>query len=448
MTPNIEVRTGVPLFVLTALICFLCSAASAQWKEKVLYSFQGGADSGSVPVGGLVFDKQGNLYGATSNGGEVYQLVPPAKNGSAWTENVLYVFQGNTKGDGAGPSGGLVFDSAGNLYGVTGSGGTGDCVLLGILLGCGTVYELSPPTQLGDPWTEKVLYSFQGGNDGYVPGGSLVFDKDGNLYGATLFGGGEGTTCDSFYGGNCGTVFELSAPQQEGGQWSETVLHSFAGGSDGAVPNGGLVLDAQGRIYGTTTYGGYEGGNCSEGDVGIGCGSVFRLAPTEKGAWWETLLYVFKDGGDGASPNGNLLLDPEKGLYGTAGGGTEQNGVVFRLSDTDGQWNETVLYTFTGGDDGSNSGAGLAFSGSGYVYGTALGGKTNLGLVFDLKPQKSDTSWSFSVLYNFTGTPNANHPTAAPLLIGPSHSLYGTTQWGGTGEACQSGCGTVFELWP
>jgi hypothetical protein len=126
------------------VILSLASAASAEWKEKVLYSFQGGSNDGSVPVGGIVFDKQGNLYGATSDGGMVYQLAPPAKPGGTWTETVLYVFQGNTSGDGATPEGGLVIDSAGNLYGTTAYGGTGNCVLLGNSVGCA-----EPPVSAG-----------------------------------------------------------------------------------------------------------------------------------------------------------------------------------------------------------------------------------------------------------------------------------------------------------
>jgi hypothetical protein len=121
--------------------------ASASWKERVLYSYQRGAN-GSVPAGGVVFGKAGNLYGVTFDG-VVFQLTPPVQKGRAWTENTLYVFQGVSKRDGSTPSGGLVIDSAGNLYGVTAYGGTGNCVLLGSVVSCGTVYEISPPKQKG-----------------------------------------------------------------------------------------------------------------------------------------------------------------------------------------------------------------------------------------------------------------------------------------------------------
>jgi|HubBroStandDraft_6_1064221.scaffolds.fasta_scaffold119556_2 hypothetical protein len=145
--------------ILLALVIFATNLSSAEWNEKVLYSFQGIPD-GSLPVGGIVFDKQGNLYGATQDDGSascrsanecgtVFQLAPPAKQGDTWTETVLYVFKGNASNDGATPFSGLVIDNLGNIYGTTGYGGTGDCILLGSKLGCGTVYELSPPAQQG-----------------------------------------------------------------------------------------------------------------------------------------------------------------------------------------------------------------------------------------------------------------------------------------------------------
>jgi len=252
-------RFALRLFGLLMVILASVSLASAEWRQKVLYSFRGGPHNGSVPAGGVVFDKQGNLYGVTSDGGGVYQLAPPAQKGGAWTETVLYVFKGNTKGDGATPKGGLVIDSAGNLYGTTAYGGTGNCVLLGNLVGCGTVYELSPPTQKGGDWTEYVLFSFPTAKQDYFPWGDLVSDGVGNLYGATMFGGGFGTTCNGFYQ-YCGAVFELSPPKNKSGKWTEKVLHGFKGGTDGANPNGGLVLDGQGAIYGTTYSGGTQ--NC------------------------------------------------------------------------------------------------------------------------------------------------------------------------------------------
>src|SRR5580658_5932162 len=150
-----ECSRAASRLLLVVLILALASTASAEWKEKVLYSFQGGAD-GAYPAGGVVFDKKGNLYGATQQGGgtncspmaacgTVYQLAPPAKQGDLWNETLLHVFQGKQHNDGEFPSGGVIADASGNIYGTASYGGTGDCVLLGIKGGCGTVFELSPP---------------------------------------------------------------------------------------------------------------------------------------------------------------------------------------------------------------------------------------------------------------------------------------------------------------
>jgi hypothetical protein len=299
-----------PVLMLVVFLVCLSSIASAEWKEKVLYSFQGGTSDGEYPAGGVVFDKAGNLYGATTDGGgecppaqcgTVFQLAPPAKKGDPWTETVLYIFKGNGSGDGNTPAGSVIIDSAGNLYGTTGYGGTGNCVLLGTKVGCGTVYELSPPTQKGGAWTETVLYSFPTAKQGYLPNGDLVFDSVGNLYGATMFGGGYGTACDPFYQ-YCGAVFELSPPQKQGGAWTEKVLHGFMGGTDGSNPNGGLVFDSKGAIYGTTYRGGYD---CPH-NSGQGCGTAFKLTPPiRKGSkWTETVLTVFTE----KFPTGGTLL--------------------------------------------------------------------------------------------------------------------------------------------
>jgi hypothetical protein len=435
------------LFAWAILVITLASTASADWKERLLYSFQGGGDAGSVPVGGVVFDKQGNLYGVTSDGGGVYQLAPPAKKAGAWTETVLYVFQGNTKGDGATPEGGLVIDSAGNLYGTTAYGGTGNCVLLGTLVGCGTVYELSPPRQKGGAWIETILYSFPTAKQGYYPWGSLVFGSAGKLYGATQFGGGHGTTCDIFYQ-YCGAVFELSPPTKQGGKWKEKVLHGFKSGKDGANPNGGLVLDSKGAIYGTTFGGGDESGECGTG----GCGTVFELSPpTQKGgAWTEKVLHRFR-GQDGANPAAGVVFGKNGKLYGAASAGAVSgNGALFVLAaptDGVGLWKETVLFRFNDGNDGTSPRGALTFDPSGNLFGTALGGGTHFGVVFRLKTPKQGGSWSLTTLYNFVGPPDGSEPKAKLISDGLGN-FYGTTQYGGTGTSCQGGCGTVFEVSP
>jgi hypothetical protein len=448
--------------VLTVILA-IASAASAEWKEKVLYSFQGVPD-GAVPAGGVVFDKAGNLYGATTDGGSsscdgpgqcgtVYKLAPPASKGGAWTETVLYTFKGHAQNDGATPEGGLVIDEAGNLYGTTGYGGSGTCLLLGGPVGCGTVYELSPPAKRGDPWTETVLHSFQGGKDGYVASGDLVFDEAGNLYGATLFGGGKGTTCDSLYGGQCGTIFKVTPPKT-GGKWTEKVLHRFGGiamgkqDGDGAVPNGGLVLDIKGSIYGTTYIGGY---NCSH-NSNQGCGTIFELKPPTKsaGAWTEKLIHAFKAGSDGGEPNGNLIFDNSGALYGTAGGGPSGDaGIVFRfMKNKVGAWQEAVLYGFDW-KNGADPLAGLIFGSGGDLYGTTYTGSPVSGTVFRLRPPgKAGGPWSFTLLYGFNGSPDGAQP-AAGLVFDKAGHVYSTTLYGGTGQSCgYGGCGAVFKVSP
>jgi hypothetical protein len=447
------------VFVWLGIVLATVSTASAEWKEKVLYSFQGGTD-GATPAGGVVFDKQGNLYGVLQDYGPpscapmgnycgtVFQLTPPVQKGGSWTETLIYQFQGKGSNDASLPNGGLIRDAAGNLYGVTAYGGTGDCVLLGVKAGCGTVYELSPPTQKGGAWKETILYSFPTTKQGYFPNGDLVFDSAGNLYGATTFGGGKGTTCDGFYGGNCGAVFEVSPPKTKGGKWTEKVLHSFKGGTDGANPNGGLILDSKGAVYGTTAIGGNQ--ICQNGHgQPVGCGIVFQLHPPAKadGDWTENVLHRFTDGNDGAGPSSGLTFDSKGALYGTTGGGGSGfNGTVFRLTKTGGgHWAERILYSFSyeNPDDGSGPGGGLTLDDSGDVYGTAGGGGVyNGGVVYRLKPSGLGKTWSLTVLYAFQRTPDGSGPEAR-LIPDSTGNFYSTTSGGGT-----SGNGTVFEVLP
>jgi hypothetical protein len=437
------------LTTLLAVLLTLASFASAEWKEKVLYSFQGAPD-GSVPAGGVVFDQQGNLYGATTDGGAsncqslfdcgtVFQLAAPAKNGNPWVETVLYTFKGVPSKDGASPFGGLVIDSSGNLYGTTGYGGAGVCTELGTNVGCGTVYELSPPKQKGGAWTETVLYSFQGDRDGDLPAGGLVFDSAGNLYGATQFGGGRGS-CDAPFYQHCGTIFDLSPPKQKGGQWKEKVLYSFKGGKDGANPNGGLIFDSKGAIYGTTSVGGNE---ICKGDGYVGCGTVFKLMPPskkEKG-WTEEMVHRFQGGNQGTSlPDAGLVLDGKGDLYGTTFGGTGTYSAVFQLAPpTKGHpsWKETLIVDFkTCGGQFQCSPAGLMFDSVGNLY-------SSTNVIFRMKPpSRKGGNWRLTLLYKFEGQPDGRSPVG--LVFGGAGTIYGATQYGGTGQACQGGCGTIF----
>jgi hypothetical protein len=458
MTRKRYPRFATRLPLLCVLVLAFVPSASAEWKEKVLYSFQGGAD-GSTPAGGVVFDKKGNLYGATTDGGSnncpgiaecgtVFQLQPPAKQGDPWTENQLYIFKGKNSNDGETPAGGVIFDQAGNLYGTTAYGGSGGCVLVGTTVGCGTVFQMTPPQTKGDDWTETVLYSFQGGDDGYVPQGNLTFDSAGNLYGVTLYGGGYGS-CNAPYYQYCGTVFKLSPPKTKGGKWKEKVLYSFKSGTDGANPNGGLVLDSKGAIYGTTYAGGNQ--NC-KADASVGCGTAFALQPPLKkgNAWVEKMLHRFTDGNDGAQPGAGVIIDAKGVLYGGAEGGPKGGGIVFRLEYADnGRWKQTILYSFTVGFEGGYDPA-ISLDESGDFYGTTNVGpaESMAGSVFRVKPSTGEEgSWAINVLHGFTNRADGAFPDT-PLTFDKSRDLYGATQAGGTGQSCQGGCGTVFEISP
>jgi uncharacterized repeat protein (TIGR03803 family) len=443
----------------------LGSLAKASWKEKVLYSFQGGTD-GSTPAGGVVFDAAGNLYGATEQGGgsdckptgycgTVFQLKPPTNQGDPWTETLLHVFAGvtATEPDGADPAGGLVIDAAGNLYGTTAYGGSGNCVLVGIQGGCGTVFELEPPKTKGGAWAYKILYSLQGGKDGHFPWGDLVFDGAGNLYGATQFGGGYGS-CDSPFYQFCGTVFEMSPPKIKGGKWTEKVLHGFKGGTDGANPNGGLLLDSKGAVYGTTFSGG--GSNCKT-TYSVGCGTTFKLNPPSKngGAWSEKILRRFEGGTDGAAPNGGLASDAQVALYGSTSAGGNGDGTVFKLArgGNGGSWVETLLHRFRncGISDGCDPVGRVWFDSAGHLYGaTCCGSSTGGGTIFRLSPSKLGV-WAFSVLHSFTGKPDGFYP-AATLIFAHAGVFFGATQYGGSGQGDQNcgsdGCGVVFQMSP
>lgn len=300
------------------------------WTETVLYTFQGG-DDGAYPYGGLVFDAQGNLYGATET--SVFELSPPAVKDGAWTFTLLHDFVCCTS-DGWNSLAGLVRDPQGNLYGTTEWGGTytGDyCEYLG----CGTVFEVSPPAASGGTWTESVIYRFEGDPDGVNPFTALTLDKLGNLYGTTFSGGALGG----------GTAFQLTPPAEQGGAWTKTIIHNFTYGNpdDGAVPLGTLIFDQRGNLYGTTELGGEF---CKFDDANYGCGTVFELSPPGAGggAWVENLLYRFpRQGPWPRQPGAGLVLDQHGNLFGTTLYGGDENcpadgsggcGAIFKLGDS------------------------------------------------------------------------------------------------------------------
>jgi len=322
------------------------------WTQTVLYSFTGGSDGGG-PVSAVTFDASGNLYGTSVQGGDygdgaVYMLTPTS--GGTWTENVIHSFNGS---DGAHPTGGLTFDTNGNLFGTTWQGGA---------RGHGVVFILTPNTD--GTWTESVIHSFKGGKDGGTPDrGHLIFDSAGNLYGATA----------GWYGGaSAGTVFELT-PDSDG-TWTESVIHSFEGGKDGAVAEGTLIFDPTGSLYGTTYRGGAHG-----------YGTVFKLTPGTGGAWTKTVLHQFKGGKDGANPFGGVVFDTAGNLYGPTHGG---DGTVFKLvPNSKGEWTEQMLHRFKGGPDGLNPWGGVVLDAAGNVYGTTVnGGPDGEGVIYEITP--------------------------------------------------------------
>ena len=336
-------------------------------------------------------------------------------------EKVLYRFSGGT--DGAFPSSGLVMDAAGNLYGTTEWGGDlSQCDQTG----CGTVFKLTPGSN--GTWKEHVLYTFQGGADGYNPAGNLVFDASGNLYGTTSWGG-DLSQCN---GNGCGTVFELSP--RSNGAWNKTVLHDFQNSPDGADPEGNLIFDAAGNLYGATL-----------GDTIRDYGTVFELSSMPDGTWTETTLHTFQ-GFDGVGPSAVIFGDGGSLFATTASGGRSQYGTVFRLSRRHGgNWTETDLYDFLGGGNGGTPRAGVIRGSKGNLYGTAARGGNNFGIVFQIRPAVS--KWKEEMIYNFCSRNDCADGASplAGLAMDTNGILYGTTSAGGA-ECSPPGCGVVFKL--
>jgi len=386
-------------------------------KFETLYAFAGGSD-GAYPSARVLRDRDGNLFGTTAEGGDC------ARNGGCGTafelsadgtESVLHSFS-SRKGIGLS---GLIRDRKGNLYGTAAAGGTGDgCGSRG----CGVVFEVTPRGK------EKILYTFQGGNDGAAPSSGLLADAAGDFYGTTTIGGGNYCKLNGQkVKGGCGTVFKLAPDGME------TVLHPFQGREDGQQPNGDLILDEVGNLYGTSMYGG--GGSCFSG---AGCGTVFKIAPDGT----ETVIHAFT-GTDGVLPSSGVILDAAGNLYGTTeeGGGSCNCGVIFRIAP-DGA--ETVLYDFCSQancTDGADPTSGLILDYAGNLYGTTFEGGDSLqgcncGVVYRLAADGTET-----ILHAFDSTDGAL--PVAGLIMDKKGTLYGTTSAGGSNQR-----GTVFSIAP
>jgi uncharacterized repeat protein (TIGR03803 family) len=428
--------------------------------------------SGSTPRGPLVRDKAGNLYGVTSAGGQqsctvtyggcgtVFELSPAdfltANSPGGWSYKLLYAFK--SFADGATPLGGLTLDAAGNLYGATEFGGTSPCGYFNGGLGCGTLFELSPKAD--GTWKKTTIYNFTGGADGGSPTGAMVVDSQGNLYGSDNY---PGTS-------NCGVVFQLK-PGASG--WSFQTLYT----ASCATPHGapvddilyGLILDQAGNLYGNSDTNGYQtiaklspsgktwaktnlftfkntavlspnipllrddagnfyGASRGEGDttcVGVaanpGCGTVFEV--TSNGVF--SVLHVFEGSPDGNAPDGSLALNNGV-LYGTTDAGGDSTcetapqptgcGAAFALrKNTDGQWDEAVIYSFPAGD-GADAGSdsvsladGVISDAAGNLYEAVWGGSLE------------------NTILEISGLSGAGASPAAPVLSLPS-GVYSSPQ--------------------
>ena len=270
------------------------------WTQSIIYPFQGGSD-GYEPGSPVAFDSRGNFYGTTPVGGAygmgvIYRMSPNGTGG--WNFRVIHTFTGGVDG-GGGSAGKILINAAGNLFGVCTVGGVN---------GFGTVYRMS---LVQGKWTFRTLYAFKDKPDGALPYGSLVADKFGNLYGTTYYAGTN----------DVGTVYELTPTN---GSWTESVLYSFKGGTDGASPISALVADRAGNLYGTTS----EGGAAT-----CGCGVIFKMSHNSTGQWSESVLYRFPGKPNAAFAYNGMVSDSAGNFYGTTvHGGSTDDGVVYEFT--------------------------------------------------------------------------------------------------------------------
>jgi uncharacterized repeat protein (TIGR03803 family) len=392
---------GLLVFALELGVLVAVSPGAPAQTFKVMHSFSGGTD-GAGPLAGLTMDSAGNLYGTTSEGGDlghgtVFKLT------SKGQKTVLYSFAAGE--DGADPEAGLILIGT-NLYGTTFEGGTG---------GRGTVFEVTTAGK------ETVLYRFASAANGAHPEATLARDAAGNLYGTTLDGGKSGK----------GVVFKLTHPATAAGTWSEKVLYSFRTGGDGANPVAGVTFDPAGNLYGTTSAGGT-----------YGHGTVFQLAPSTS-AWTERILHSFALESDGGVPYAGIVVDAKRNLYGAAsdggGGASAGGGTVFELTPSGSTWNFKVLYRLAGwGISGSFRNLLLA---SGKIFATThCDGSHTAGTVYELTPGAS--TWTYRSLHVFTGGADGLF-SFSTLVLDAQGNLYGTTNEGGA-----YGDGVVFKVTP
>lgn len=400
-----------------ALVLLAATSQLAAQTETVLYRFCSlpYCADGTTPTATPVLDGSGNLYGTAAGGNSKSYAGVVFKVNSSGAESLVYDF--TTITEGVAPNGALARDASGYFYGTTAGGGydQGKCKKY---YGCGVVYKLSGGA-------EQVLYTFKGTTDGLEPNGGLVLDASGNIYGTTYRSGTKGT--------GSGLVFKVTPTG------SQTVLHQFGTGKgDGKMPTSGLLIDKKGNLYGTTSEGGEDGNygpglNCTNR-----CGTVYEITS----AGQEKILYAFKGSqfGDGAAPFASLITDKQGNLYGTTyAGGAYGFGTIFKLTPS-GQ--ETVLYSFVGLPDAGNPVGRLLMDAQGNLFGTtSYGGKFDSGAVFELSASGKE-----SLLYSFTGGEDGAYPFDG-LVMDTSGNLFGTTELGGNfGNSCPIGCGVLFKI--
>ncbi len=416
-----NINVWLKTITLTVAMTFVIVAVASLQAQtfQVLHAFTGGAD-GEDPVTGVTLGGTGTLYGTAYEGGTyrdgvVFKIV---QRGSGWTLSPLYEFQGGN--DGFYPMGQLVIGPNGALYGTTGFGGGSNAT--------GTVFELQPPPTVCKTtvcyWTETILHSFQGGpDDGAYPFYTkLLFDQAGNIYSTTQLGGAYGQ----------GSVFELSP---SGAHWTINLLHSFNNNRiDGYEPTVGVIFDAAGNLYGTTSEGGNAGGG----------GTVFELS-LSGGMWTERILYNFPlDNLGGIDEPNDLIMDQSSNLYGSTSQGTPSGGGrgignVFKLTRSPGSWAFSTLYNFSDYCFTQS----VSMDATGNLYGNCkFGGQFGEGMVFELT--NSGGAWTLRDLHDFTGGSDGGMPYGA-VAIDSSGNLYGTTSAYGDPN-CR--CGTVWEITP
>jgi hypothetical protein len=395
----------------------------------------------NLPSGasGLISDAAGNLYGTTTGGGNyncdstgvgcgtVFELSPAADG--SWALTTLYSFNGGT--DGEVPAGNVVFDKAGNLYGATVSGGNTSCPYD---LGCGTIFKLSPDGSGG--WTKRILYRFSGQTDGAHPSGPVIIAGGSSgesltLYGVASIGGSNGVCC--------GVAYSLT-PQA--GAWKFASLHAFTGAVDGFNPLGPLVRDNEGNLFGVAQRGGVTNTPCGP----MGCGLIFEIEPTAGGGWKEAVIHKF-DGLNGYQPNAGLYLSTSGKLFGTTfGGGINRYGVAFELFRNRYAWKEIAIYEFTGGSDGGSPNSGLVLDRNGHLLGTSTSGLANgcdgteasCGQVFALMP--TDFRWQISAQF----PTYLASPSTSGLFLDKSGNIFGTATDSGDGDFG----GAAYEIIP